>query len=319
MVPTPSRQIAPLPWSTRSTRGHLGTGAYWLHRWHHSKLANHHDRSQTQSITPTTCGHQTPSGSSDNKDSHISTMNSFSVPDNCSNTIFSRDWLPEIWNVMKFLPEPEVHQHNLDGDPMCGQLCRMTYWCGNETSFHNLTPQSDSEWEKTSSLFDRFPQFHVKSEQFLHTTFRIEPQPFLRESDSRNDSSSTQLCQLRMGYTFGCSIELSLPWSGTMAGSPRCPFLQSWQPLCPSPLGLLPHAQEQTDHRRLSSETNEILEGYGRHNEPTRIRVDGIHTTPTSRKQSGHSDKSPFQQGFSITRLPTSETPERPTPPDLSC
>ena len=69
---------------------------------------------------------QTPSGSSDNKDSHISTMNSFSVPDNCSNTIFSRDWLPEIWNVMKFLPEPEVHQHNLDGDPMCGQLCRMT-------------------------------------------------------------------------------------------------------------------------------------------------------------------------------------------------
>ena len=47
-------------------------------------------------------------------------------------------------------------------------------------------------------------------------------------------------------------------------------------------------------------------------------------------KQSGHSDKSPFQQGFSqygspqrptrsITRLPTSETPERSTPPDLSC
>ena len=44
----------------------------------------------------------------------------------------------------------------------------------------------------------------------------------------------------------------------------------------------------------------------------------------------GHSDKSPFQQGFSqygspqrptrsITRLPTSKTPERPTPSDLSC
>ena len=201
-------------------------------------------------------------------------------------------------------------------------------WQRNQ--FPQFDPESDSEWEKTSSLFDRFPQFHVQSEQFLHTTFRIEPQPFLRESDSRNDSSSTQLCQLRMGYTFGCSIELSLPWSRTMAGSQRCPFLQSWQPLYPSPLGLLPHAQEQTDHRRLSSETNEILEGYGRHNEPIRIRVVGVHTTSTSRKQSGHSDKSPFQQGFSqygspqrstrsITRLPTSKTPERPTPPDLSC
>ena len=91
---------------------------------------------------------QTPSGSSDNRDSHISTMHNFSVPDKCSNMIFSRDWLPEIWNVMNYLPEPEVHQHNLDGDPMCGQLCRMTYWCGNETSFHNLTPNPTANEKK---------------------------------------------------------------------------------------------------------------------------------------------------------------------------
>ena len=115
-----------------------------------------------------------------------------------------------------------------------------------------------------------------------------------------------------------------------MAGPKRCPFLQGWQPLHTSSLGLLPHAQKGPDHRGLHSKTAFILERHGRNNEPPRIRAVGLHKTTTSRKQFGHSDKSPFQQGVgthgrpqrttrSIPRIPTSQTPERPTPPDLAC
>ena len=67
---------------------------------------------------------------------------------------------------MKLLPEPEVHQHNLAGDPMCGQPCRMTSSCGNEISYHNSTPTPTAN-EKTLSLFDRFPSFHLQVEQFF--------------------------------------------------------------------------------------------------------------------------------------------------------
>ena len=74
-----------------------------------------------------------------------------------------------------------------------------------------------------------------------------------------------------------------------------------------------------------------ILERDGGHNEPTRIRVDGVHTTSTSRKTVwAFRQRALFnkvlahmealkRQTRSITRFPTSKTPERPTPPDLSC
>ena len=40
-----------------------------------------------------------------------------------------------------------------------------------------------------------------------------------------------------------------------MAGPQRCPFLQSWQSLHTSPLGLLPHEKENPDYRRVHSGT----------------------------------------------------------------
>ena len=259
-------------------------------------------------------------------------MNSFCVPDNCSNKIFNRDWLLEIWNVMKLLPEPEVHQHNLAGDPMCGQPCRMTSSCGNEISYHNSTPTPTAN-EKAFEFIWPFSTVSSSSWAVFFFPHDISTRPAAISPRIR----FSKWFQLDATMLTADGLHLRL-FNWTQLTVTRHHGWISKMPISTKPgnhyilhhLGLLPHAQEQTDHGRLSSETNEILEGDGGHNEPTRIRIDGVHTTSTSRKQSGHSDKSSFQQGFSpygspqrptrsITRFPTSKTPERPTPPDLSC